>query len=553
MMARAFPWSRLGIDPTDDASAIRKAYADALRATNIDEDIAGYADLRRARDHALWLAAEAARALADDQNDDDLDDGAALGLGSLDDDDDDGAFLDAEWTGADEARWQAELSRPAADPLTLEPEGSDTPELTEAQRRAQEAWGRLLAVMYPQGEASEDAVTHDELDEGTAALAILIARAEEADLVEHDALDGALAELFARTWPRSAPFVEPANAAFHWLDEAGSLEERPALRFLNQRLKGMRFHEKVQASGHPLHRAWTELTRPGRAGMLDRLKVKRLDVHKLLTGIRTRYPELESHLDPERVASWEGESASAAEGKTRGGGFSTAIWLLIVVVAVFRVLVPVLSDDGEDKPDPASIAAVEAAQANVAVASLFGAGVDMDDVKAADAIFAGDFKKAVKAIGFSPDLVLAFGRQRALQAGAKADFEGLVARGELKRLWLAEALGSPDQCQKVLRGDFAAEPLLALDDAGRQREQALFKRMLDARALGATARQEGGSFGVPGWVIEQTVARSGLSRETVSAALRDPAHASRCAMELAMLDVILKEPGKVPVELLRAL
>lgn len=544
MIARAFPWSRLGIDPTDEPAAIRKAYADALRATDIDNDVAGYAELRRARDHALWLAAEGARGLADADDDEDWeeDHGAAYGLGSLDDD-------AGAWDIA--AALESPLTPPSdaaiafADP---EPE----PELTEAQRRAQGAWSRLLEIMYPQGEASEDAVTLEELDDGNTALAILIARAEEADLAEHDALDGALAELFARTWPRSAPFVEPANAGFHWLDEAGSLEERPALRFLNQRLKGMRFHEKVQATDHPLHKAWAELTRTGPAGMLDRLKVKRLDVHKLLTGIRTRYPELESHLDPQRVASWEGESAGAAEGKTRGGGFSTAIWLLIVIVAVFRVLIPILSDDSKDKPDPASVAAVEAVQADIAAANLFGAGGGMAEVKAADAIFAGDFSKAVNTIGFSPELLLAYGRQKALQSGAKADFEGLVARSELKRLWLFAARGSPEECRAVLRGDFAAQPLV-LDDASRRAEQRLMKRLLDTRALSAATTQEGGSFSVPVWVVELTTRRSGLSRETVSAALRDPDHPSRCAIESAMLDVMLKEPGKVPVELLRAL
>lgn len=549
MMARSFPWSRLGIDPTDDTSAIRKAYADALRATNIDEDIAGYADLRRARDHALWLAAQGAQELADEDEDEDEDDGAVYGLGSLDDDEGglDEAFPDLHWDDDDEVSWQASQGSARTDPVA----GADS-ELTEGQRRAQAAWDRLLGVMYPEGETSDEAVTHAELGEGMDALATLIARAEEADLAEHDALDGALAELFARTWPRSAPFVEPANAAFHWLEESGSLEERPALRFLNQRLKGMRFHDKVQAPDHPLHKAWEELSRPGRAGMLDRLRVKRLDVHKLLTGIRERYPELESYLDPQRVASWEGESAAANEGRTRGGGFSGGILVLIVVVAVFRVLVPIMTEDGEDKPDPASVAAVEKAQADLAAADLFGAGFGMDDVKAADAVFAGDLGKMVRTVGYNPEGVLAYGRLKALQSGEAADFDALVARGELRHLWLLAARGSPELCRAVLGGDFAGQPL-TLADGPRQEEQKLMKRLLDARALSGTAQQGGGSFSVPGWVIEQTTARSGLAPETVSAALRDPEHPSRCALELAMLEVMLREPGKVPVELLRAL
>ena len=137
----------------------------------------------------------------------------------------------------------------------------------------------LTCILYPGGEASDDAVTLGEMEDGLAALDALIARAEEADIAEHDALDGALADLFARTWPRSAPFVEAGNAGFHWMGEDGSIEERPALMFLNQRLKGMRFHDKVQQPGHPLPKAWVELLRPGRAGIADGLKVKRLEVH----------------------------------------------------------------------------------------------------------------------------------------------------------------------------------------------------------------------------------------------------------------------------------
>lgn len=536
-MSRHFPWTTLGIAETQDRAAIRKAYADALRGLNVDEDIAGYANLRRARDEALWLAAQGTQA----------DDGD-FGLGGLDEDGEPGPDASDGWQDAPEL--YGPDPRDDTPPADLPPE--QTPDLTAAQSRAQNAWQALLDLLYPGGEASEDSVTYAEMEEGLAHLAILLDHTEQADLVEHDALDGALADVFARTWPRSAPFVEPANAALHWLDEAGSLEERPALMFLNQRIKGMQFHDKVQQPDHPLHKAWIELSRSGRAGVLDRLRVKRLEVDKLLKGIRERFPELESYLDPQRVASWEGESASAAEGKTRGGGFSSGIWVLIAIVAVFRVLVPIMTDDAADKPGPASVAMVEKVQGDLAAAYLFGDGVDMAEVKTADAILAGDLRKTVKTAGFDPDFLLAFGRRRALQAGAAADFEGLLARGELKRLWLAAALGSPEQCRAVLRGDFATQPVL-LDEAGRQREQAMFKQMLDARALGAVAHQEGGSFSVPGWVVEQTTRRSGLSPETVSAALRDPDHAARCAMELAMLEVMLKEPGKVPVELLRGL
>jgi hypothetical protein len=550
MNRRAFPWSRLGIDPTSDKAAIRKAYADALRATNVDEDIAGYADLRRARDQALWLAAQGEQALAGEEEDE----GAIYGLGALDDGDDLAPEV-GDWDEDDGHTWDIApgIQQALSGPSDYE---EQAPPLTEAQQRAQEAWNTLLAIMYPGGEASEEAVTHAEFDAGLAALGVLIARAEDADLEEHDALDGALAELFARTWPRSSPFVEPANAAFHWLDEAGSLEERPALMFLNQRLKGMRFHEKVQQPDHPLHKAWAELARPGRATLFDRMRVKRLDVHKLLTGIRERYPELETFLDPERIASWDGDSASLAEGRTSAGrGFSRVLLFVVVVFAALRVFANIMGSDsapGDDPPVAEAAAAYEAVLNDTAVAAVFGEGVTMAQVRAADPVFAGDLRKVIKAVGSQPSLVLAHVRLKALQSDTVADFDGLVTRGELRRLWLAAALPSPQQCREVLTGDFVTQPL-TLDAAAREREARLLKQLLEAKFLSSDGRREGGTFSVPGWVIDETIAKSGLGEEAVDAALRDPQHAARCQLELTLLGVMLKEPGKISADLLRAL
>ncbi|WP_379923251.1 hypothetical protein [Erythrobacter sp. R86502] len=307
-MTRRFPWSRLGIDPTGDTAIIRKAYADSLRASDVDADIAGYAELRRARDLALQYAAQTRddAALQDGRFGDLADD-----LRYDDDDDDDDAARSSAEAWDDPA---------AAAPLR---------ERSESEMQAEAAWLELLAILHGDGASSELPVTLDECEQGRHALGLLLARAEVADLVETNALDDGLAELFARTWPRSAPFVEPANDAFGWLTEAGALEERSALVFLNQRQKGMRFHENVQRPDHPLNKAWAELSRPGRARVRDRLRVRRLDVHDLLTGIRDRYPELESLLDSERVSSWDSHRADGTPG---GLGPQAVRWIVVLML-----------------------------------------------------------------------------------------------------------------------------------------------------------------------------------------------------------------------------
>lgn len=548
MSRRAFPWSRLGIDPTKDKGAIRKAYADILRATNLDEDIAGYAELRRARDSALWQADQPDReetpALLEE------DEGELVGLGSLDDNDwDDDDWDGDDWDGEDYV-WD---DRPAArhpDPVARSGFG-EAPELTEAQQRAQAAWNRMLELLYPEGEASDAAVTHAELDEGLAALEVLIARAEEADLQEHDALDTALADLFARTWPRSAPFVEPANVAFHWLDEAGALEERYSLRFLNDRIKGMRFHEKVQLPAHPLNKAWVELSRPGRASFADRLRVKLLEVHKLLTGIRERYPELEAHLDPERVASWEGGS-SGQGGKLTGWQLFRGIALVVFLIIVSRQFGEWVDPYDGGPPAPSAIEQeASAEEIDARVADIFGAGTDMAGVRKSDPVFADQLSLVIRNADAESD-TLAFVRNKALQAAEIAKFGDLVRIAELKRLWLAAAIKSPDQCKNVRSGDFASLPLV-LGKAEATRERELLERLLHAKLLNHSVTKRGTTFSIPGWTIEKMLKRSGLSIDELSAALKNPGHPKRCLVDLTLAEVVLEEPGRVSADVMRAL
>lgn len=550
---RRFPWDRLGIDATEDAGVIRKAYADALRATNVDEDIAGYAELRRARDHALWLAAEQRRAAEADEEEDDL------GLGALDDEGDaapddaaDLDWLDELWD-EDDAPWDDAAwggGPPAYRPAALAPDPD--PELTAAQAEAQAAWARLLAILYPDGAPSEDAMTLAEMDEGLAALRTLTARAEAADLAEHDALDGALAELFARTWPRSAPFVEPAAEAFRWLDEAGSLEERPALRFLNGRLKGMRFHAKVQEPGHPLHKAWVQLSQPGRAGLADRLRIKRADIDKLLTGIRRNFPEIESHLDPQRVASWD---AGRPEGGAPGlvPRIIRGLFIVLLVVVVPRMIPQWTDGDADSAPVPivASDARLSRAEIDARVAAIFGKGIDLAGVNRADPEFAPELMGAVTASGDAAPLN--FVRMKALGSAEVAPRAALPARAELKALWLAAAkAGTPETCRLVVAGALT-DVKLSLSAADQAREQALLRQLLEAKVLSHMPKGGEVRYAVPAWLVEDTLKRSGLTPERLKAALGDPDNPDRCAAEAGLAAAVAAAPDKVPDDVLKGL
>lgn len=559
-----FPWSRLGIDPTKDKGAIRKAYADILRATNLDDDIAGYAELRQARDHALWLASQPDYEEETGPDTEEADEGELYGLGSLDDEAEDEAAADAEddaeygWDD-DDYEWDDSPAGMHPDPLAAPSGPGAAPELTEAQIRAQAAWNRMLEVLYPGNEPSDEAVTHAELEEGHAALAVLIARAEAADLLEHDALDNALADLFARTWPRSAPFVEPANEAFHWLGEAGALEERYSLRFLNDRLKGMRFHEKVQQPDHPLHRAWAELSRPGRAGVLDRFRVKRLDIHRLLTGIRERYPELESLLDPERVRSWEGSGAGVAEGASNAGrGFGGALLFAVLLLAMLRGVAALTgsADDTEPGklPPPMAVEAVlETARRDVAAANIFGKGTVFADISTADPAFAKTLDPILRVserAGVDP---LVYVRSRAIGSAEVADTNALVVRADLKSLWLTAARRQPAEvCRKLMRGDLM-ELDLKLTEKEQAREQKLLRQLLDAKVLSHEAKGGETRYSIPGWLVADILKRSGLPEKRMVAALTDMESPDRCTVEFALVEAVRAAPGKVPKDVLKGI
>ena len=267
-----WPWSHLDLKETSDKTAIRRAYASKLKQLDLDQDIAGYAQLRDARDHALHLAATMAQdgasgvGLLDDDSDilvdtlPDTQDGSGDGAPADEADDDDFWNIDAD-IGHDPANNADNGRRDAPEPQPA----------TEADLEAQNAWLALQRLIFPNSEYTETGFTVEEYEQARAHLTLLLNRAEHCDVVEHDALDHGLSELLAQGWPRSAPLAKQANDAFHWSDQAGHIGERPALQFLNPRIAESLFHEEIQREGHRLHPAWVELTSPGGAGLFKSL------------------------------------------------------------------------------------------------------------------------------------------------------------------------------------------------------------------------------------------------------------------------------------------
>ena len=334
------------------------------------------------------------------------------------------------------------------------------------------------------------------------------------------------------------------------MGEAGSIEERPALMFLNQRLKGMRFHEKVQQPGHPFHKAWAGLSRPGRAGLIDRLKVKRLDVHKLITGIRDRYPELESHLDPERVASWDPKPDSGASGL--GPRIVRGIVIVLVVFAVPPLFTQWFEPSDEAVPPIGAVGdALSYRDVDAKVAEIFGEGTTINAVNAADPAFARELLVAVKRPDIVPPLNLV--RMKALGSAEVADRAALEARAELKAIWLTAAQAKSAQICRIAIDGNLRDLSLELDKKDRAREQVLLRQLLAVKVLSHMPKGGETRYSVPGWLVGETLERSGLSQERLTAALTDPDSADRCKAETALVQAVRASPKKVPDDVLRGL
>ena len=232
-------WAALRLDPGSDAAAVRQAYADRLRAMDIDGDPAGFALLRTARDAAL---ADVRRQ-------------SAVATGPADDD----TFGDlgtahapapepgAPWPHAaphielpvPPGRVQSRsspkpaspppaaspASGPADSPLTLDAGPFSTPVLAfPAQGDVVADRGRAAAFQ----QLLYDAAPTEPLD-GTSErrardhLEALVRMAHDAPIEKSRAMEDWLVDQLARAWPRSAPLLAPAAAAFGWDGDHGQI------------------------------------------------------------------------------------------------------------------------------------------------------------------------------------------------------------------------------------------------------------------------------------------------------------------------------------------
>ena len=562
----------LGLKPADDTTAIRRAYAAKLKAMDVDADPAGYAALRNARDSALRAAkarAKAAPELALDGQD---------AAGPEEDD-----ALPRPWPYGAPSR--PDLSRP--DLPLLRP--SDYPRAPVEAAKGLPATDLFLPAFPPAVErcftgppvlartaelppgavsnARPDpalhALLHANTDESLGAAGLerangwlreILAEAARAELNRHSRIEWWVADTLAATWPRSAPLLPPAAAAFGWESERGQLSERPAIAWLNARLRGFRFQTKVVEPGHRLHKAWAELHRPGRVTAMQRLRVKKGEVSELLRGVREHFPELEEHFDPQRVASWDAILYSGSEGSK--GKYRIAWFAGILLIQAVRFLDP--SKSNPEPPEgvfgpPAAVATADPDYDRIrdeAIIAAFGPGKTVTWLRESQATLSASFEsriRSARASGASADAAIAtaveFVNRTAFLVArqAKGDVQSDAMAIHLAYADAAAAAG-PVPCMEVLRSHEIGA--ITVPASIHKRENALAAKLIEEGKLvppndiGATHAR------VPGALIGQVIATTGLSQKDVAAGLQETASpATNCKVKRALLRSTLKWQG----------
>jgi hypothetical protein len=581
----------LGLRAGADVPAIRKAYAALFKAMDPDADPEGYARLRQARDIAL-RAAKVAAAPPPQQP-----------VEAADVPEETAAHPAAPWLyGAPTLAHPdtADLpllnagAVPHAEPAVLAPQPIHAPATPAAALRAlagppliesaQPLRADVGYLAHPDADLAR--LLHDpeaELgplsDEQDAfaqrCLRVLLAEAATADLTRHARIEEWLADLLAETWPRSAPLLRPSAEAFGWENERGQITERPSIAWLNARLRGLRFQDKVTEPDHQLHKAWTELTRPGSATVIDRFRVKRAEINQLLEGVRKHFPELENHFPRERVVSWGDGAAARGQGfgvfRIFGTGFTFNSGYAISVVVGLQILMAVLrgiapdpvSDQRYLRPPPAYTAATDPQYAQIrdaAVQEVFGKGKTIDWLRQQQLGLAIDFDAAlVSARSRGVDRqgaianAVAFIRDRTLLDGRNAS-DDVLRQTIAVRLALLDAasVAGAETCMRVVRVDYIED--FTFPDQVRIKERQLARSMAERGLLAAPNLPSVINARIPGALISKVIAATGLSERQVRDALSNKGRSTdQCKVTQAMLRAALKWPGKEAGDILRVM
>jgi hypothetical protein len=310
------PWHILGIAATRDAAAIRKAYAAELKRFDMDQEPNRYITLRDARDLALRWARSAHDTLSRTDPSPSPETVAPIAEQAI-----------------------AEDVEPS--PLQRETEESADPGAPPVDDVGFH-YSEMMRLLLPDGERSMAPLSFGERTALADHFAALLHDPRMELVSFRMSAEAQLRDVIAGTIPRSDAILLDAVDFFGWEETRGRVDQPRGLDAVLHRATALRFIAKVQSPAHPMHKAWRELTSPVVKRGRRAVRVGAGDITTLLRAIRIEQPALESELDPERVAMWEGKLGLVEPGRIPGGvnrpgSGGLRLWLVVGFFALVQL------------------------------------------------------------------------------------------------------------------------------------------------------------------------------------------------------------------------
>ncbi len=299
-MSPSVAWRLLGLEPTGDRRAVKRAYAAKLKAIDPDKDIGGFLALRDALESAQRAADRIADAPPSREQ---------------------GAHFPIEQVGAPKPLVPTTGPRQAGDDSAV----SGLAHVKEAAKPEPDIRDNIAAILSAQ---MSDPSEPESL---IVAMRQLLAD-ERMQRVEFSSkTEDWLAFILVRTIPRSDPVIPLVTKHFNWMAELRKANRRPMVTSAAQRAVDLDCIESLSEARHPWHDAFTKLREPSpkTLSLKDRLQLKP-HVAELLASLRYHNPMVERLFEPAHVKLWdEAVAKSPVRNHQRKPGISWYGWMLI--------------------------------------------------------------------------------------------------------------------------------------------------------------------------------------------------------------------------------